>query len=64
MEEVKKAEEYYKNTFANPLPAAKRGFIDDIIEPENTRKIICENLELLRTKHIENPWKKHGNIPL
>jgi len=38
--------------------------IDDIIAPEMTRKIICEDLEFLRNKKLENPWKKHGNIPL
>ena len=46
------------------MSAAQRGFIDDIIEPEDTRQYICEGLEVLQTKHLENPWKKHGNIPL
>jgi len=57
-------EAFYVEKFANPLPAAQRGFIDDIIKPRDTRKIICEDLATLREKKIENPSKKHGNIPL
>lgn len=44
--------------------AAQRGFVDDIIEPINTRRHICEDLDVLETKELKNPWKKHGNIPL
>ncbi|KAF1788506.1 ClpP/crotonase-like domain [Phytophthora cactorum] len=44
--------------------AAQRGFVDDIIEPVNTRRHICEDLDVLETKDVKNPWKKHGNIPL
>lgn len=44
--------------------AAQRGFVDDIIEPVNTRRHICEDLDMLETKDVKNPWKKHGNIPL
>lgn len=44
--------------------AAQRGFVDDIIEPVNTRLHICEDLDVLETKSLKNPWKKHGNIPL
>ncbi|CAK4078786.1 unnamed protein product [Aphanomyces euteiches] len=54
----------YEEKFANPLVAAQRGFVDDIIEPTSTRLRICEDLEALQTKKLENPWKKHGNIPL
>jgi len=54
----------YTDTFANPMKAAQRGFIDDIIDPKETRARICEDLEMLATKQLENPWKKHGNIPL
>lgn len=50
--------------FANPMVAAQRGFVDDILDPAETRERICEDLELLRTKKIERPWRKHGNIPL
>lgn len=54
----------YRDKFANPMPAASRGFIDDVVSPRFTRRIICQDLEVLRTKQLENPWKKHGNIPL
>jgi propionyl-CoA carboxylase beta chain len=54
----------YVEKFANPLPAAQRGYIDDIILPETTRRRIIEDLEMLKTKQLKNPWKKHGNIPL
>merc|ERR1711871_611075 len=54
----------YSKKFANPMSAARRGFVDDIIDPETTRTRICEDLELLETKNLKNPWKKHGNIPL
>jgi len=63
-EEVAKQEADYKLKLANPFPAAQRGFVDDIIKPEDTRRIVCEDLEVLRNKKLENPWKKHGNIPL
>jgi len=63
-EVVKKQETFYKDTLANPFPAAKRGFVDDIILPETTRRIIIEDLEVLKNKQLENPSKKHGNIPL
>ena len=49
---------------ANPLVAAQRGFVDAIIEPSTTRTRLCEDLELLRGKRRERPWRKHGNIPL
>lgn len=54
----------YRDKFANPLAAASRGFIDDVISPRFTRRIICQDLDVLRNKRLENPWKKHGNIPL
>eukprot|EP00937_MAST-01D_sp_MAST-1D-sp2_P005583 g5583.t1 len=54
----------YTERFANPLIAAQRGFVDDIIEPAETRLRLCEDLEMLAGKKLENPWKKHGNIPL
>ena len=54
----------YTEKFANPLSAARRGFVDDIIVPHTTRKRICEDLELLEHKEVKNPYKKHGNIPL
>jgi propionyl-CoA carboxylase beta chain len=54
----------YTSRFANPLVAAQRGFIDDIIDPVNTRKLICNDLGLLKTKRLDNIPRKHSNIPL
>lgn len=54
----------YTKLFANPYNAAKYGYIDDVIEPRNTRFRIIRALEQLRTKKLTNPAKKHGNIPL
>lgn len=59
-----KLEEEYRETFANPILAAERGFIDDIIEPSKTRFRIAKSLVMLSTKTDINPAKKHGNIPL
>lgn len=63
-EDIEKYEAEYLDRFANPFPAATRGFVDDIIKPHITRKRICRDLEVLATKKLHNPWKKHGNIPL
>ncbi len=54
----------YRERFANPFVAGHRGFIDDVIMPHNTRVRICRSLRMLRNKQLENPWKKHDNIPL
>ncbi len=54
----------YKERFANPFVAGSRGFIDDVIQPHETRKRICRSLAMLHNKKLENPWRKHGNIPL
>jgi propionyl-CoA carboxylase beta chain len=54
----------YRERFANPFVAARRGFIDDVIQPRHTRQRICRSLAMLRDKKLENPWRKHGNIPL
>jgi propionyl-CoA carboxylase beta chain len=56
--------EEYRQKFANPFVASARGFIDDVIKPHSTRKRICRSLAMLRDKKLENPWKKHDNIPL
>jgi propionyl-CoA carboxylase beta chain len=56
--------EEYRRRFANPFIAGHRGFIDDVIMPRNTRVRICRSLRMLRDKQLDNPWKKHGNIPL
>ena len=57
-------EEEYRKLFANPYQAAKYGYIDDVIEPRNTRFRIIRALQMLATKKLSNPAKKHGNIPL
>ena len=54
----------YKARFANPFVAGGRGYIDDVIQPHETRKRICRSLAMLKDKKLENPWRKHGNIPL
>lgn len=54
----------YTDRLANPMLAANRGFIDDILDPSTTRQRICEDLEILSTKKLEKPNRKHGNIPL
>jgi len=54
----------YKARFANPFVAGARGFIDDVIQPHETRKRICRSLKMLKDKKLQNPWRKHGNIPL
>ncbi len=56
--------EEYRQKFANPFIVAKRGFIDDVIMPHGTRRRICRALHLLQDKKLQNPWKKHDNIPL
>ena len=54
----------YEDAFANPFVAASKGFIDEVIHPRNTRRRIALGLRKLRGKVLENPWKKHDNIPL
>ncbi len=56
--------EEYREKFANPFVAGSLGFIDDVIMPRNTRRRISGALRMLRGKQLENPWKKHDNIPL
>ena len=56
--------EQYREQFANPYITASRGFIDDVIEPRDTRRKIIGALEMLQNKTDSNPPKKHGNIPL
>jgi len=54
----------YEENFANPFKAAERGFIDEVIMPHSTRRRVCRAFASLRGKKLENPWKKHDNIPL
>jgi propionyl-CoA carboxylase beta chain len=63
-EKIAKRTEEYREKFANPFVAGHRGFIDDVILPHSTRRRLCKALAMLRTKKLENPWKKHDNIPL
>jgi propionyl-CoA carboxylase beta chain len=56
--------EEYKQMFASPFVAASRGYIDDVIRPQNTRWRLCKSLAMLRNKKAENPWRKHDNLPL
>ena len=64
---AKKAEQLvddYKEKFANPYVAAERGFLDDVIEPQDTRPTLIRALHLLKDKQVERPHRRHGNIPL
>ncbi len=61
---IKNHEEEYTEKFANPYQAASYGYIDDVIEPRNTRFRIIRGLQSLATKKLVNPPKKHSNIPL
>ena len=56
--------EEYRETFAHPYIAAARGYVDDVIDPRETRPRLISALDMLRNKRDENPLKKHGNIPL
>ena len=61
--EAKQIEEY-REKFANPYIAAARGYVDDVIDPRETRERLISALDMLRNKRDKNPPKKHGNIPL
>ncbi len=63
-EKIKARIDEYQTRFANPFVAAERGYIDEVISPHSTRRRICRALNMLRNKVLENPWKKHDNIPL
>jgi propionyl-CoA carboxylase beta chain len=63
-EKIKARIAEYEERFANPFVAAERGYIDEVIFPRTTRRRVCRALNMLRNKHVENPWKKHDNIPL
>jgi len=54
----------YRERFASPYAAAERGYVDEVIEPRDTRRRLIQALEILHTKRDQNPPKKHGNIPL
>jgi acetyl-CoA carboxylase carboxyltransferase component len=54
----------YEERFANPYQAAERGYVDDVIDPRDTRKMLARALAMLRTKREQLPQRKHGNSPL
>lgn len=54
----------YADLWINPYMAAERGYIDDVIEPEDTRRVLIRCLQILKNKTEERPWKKHGNIQM
>ncbi|MGN6380589.1 MAG: acyl-CoA carboxylase subunit beta, partial [Gaiellales bacterium] len=56
--------EEYREQFANPFTAASRGYVDDVIAPRRTRPVLITALEACRTKRVDPPHRKHGNIPL
>ena len=64
--EARRAElvQEYKDRFANPYQAAERGYVDDVIQPEETRPWLIKALEISLTKRVDGPKRKHGNIPL
>ncbi len=64
--EARRAElvEEYTERYANPYVAAERGFVDDVIDPADTRRVLVRSLEMLRTKREDLPKRKHGNVPL
>jgi acetyl-CoA carboxylase carboxyltransferase component len=64
IENLRREEAEYKKVFANPYNAARYGYIDDVIEPRNTRFRIIRALQQLQTKKLTNPAKKHDNLPL
>lgn len=63
-EKIAERTKEYEDRFANPFVAASKGFIDEVIMPHSTRRRIATGLRKLRNKELENPWKKHDNIPL
>jgi propionyl-CoA carboxylase beta chain len=56
--------EEYTERFANPYIAAERGYVDDVIDPRETRRVLVRSLDMLRTKREQLPQRKHGNVPL
>jgi len=64
LEAAKQKEDEFRDKFANPYIAAERGYLDDVIEPRETRARVIRAFQMLETKVDRNPKKKHGNIPL
>ena len=63
-EKIERRTEEYRRKFANPFVAGRRGYIDDVIMPRDTRSRVARSLAMLAKKSLDNPWKKHDNIPL
>ncbi len=63
-EERKRLTELYKSMFANPYKAAELGYVDEVIVPEETRRLLANGLKALEGKRERGPSRKHGNIPL
>ncbi|WP_346895130.1 acyl-CoA carboxylase subunit beta [uncultured Roseibium sp.] len=63
-DKIAKRTKDYEERFANPFVAAERGYIDEVILPHSTRRRVARALAMLRSKNLQNPWKKHDNIPL
>ena len=63
-EKIKQRTDEYQEHFANPFIAASRGYIDDVVMPRDTREKVCRAFSMLKNKKLDNPWRKHGNIPL
>jgi len=63
-EKWKEKEAEYAEKFANPYRAARRGFVDEVILPKETRRKLIKAFSMLEDKKAKNPKKKHGNIPL
>ena len=64
VEEIAERTAEYERRFANPFVAASKGFVDEVIMPHSTRRRVALGLRKLRGKQLQNPWKKHDNIPL
>ncbi|MEM6488992.1 MAG: acyl-CoA carboxylase subunit beta [Pseudomonadota bacterium] len=63
-EKISRLTKEYEDRFANPFVAAERGFMDEVIMPQSTRRRVARAFAALEGKRLENPWKKHDNIPL
>jgi propionyl-CoA carboxylase beta chain len=63
-EKIEARTKEYEDRFLSPFVAAERGYIDEVIMPHSTRRRVARALAMLRGKELENPWKKHDNIPL
>ena len=63
-EKIEELTQEYEERFLSPFVAAERGYVDEVIFPRSTRKRVSRALQMLRDKDLQNPWKKHDNIPL